>query len=229
MTRLRCIDLETSGLEATDHVVEIAAWDVEHGKVTFVTQRLVKPPVPIPPEASAIHHIVDEDVVRAKPWAEVYPEFIDDTVDAYCCHNSRFDAMWLTPAVLNSKPMIDTYRAAVRLWPEFEKHTNQYLRYKLKPEGLNRTIAGLSHRSEADSYVTAHILNAILQQPKVTLEGLILCSSRPALLPKVQFGKFYGKKWSEVDDGYLKWIVKQQDMDEDTMFTATHWLNRVPA
>lgn len=224
------MDLETSGLEATDHVVEIAAWDVipDQGPLSpfFVGASFVKPPVPIPPKASAIHHIVDEDVAGAPSWKETL-FWIDDTVDAYCCHNSRFDAQWLGPIV--GKPIIDTYRAALRLWPDFESHSNQYLRYKLKPEGLNRQIANESHRARSDAYVTSHILQVILKQPKVTLDGLIQCSSRPALLPRIRFGKHRDKKWGDVDRSYLEWLSRQADLDEDVKFTVTHWLKAVPA
>lgn len=227
--RIRVCDLETTGFEATDHVVEIAAYDLEYGKVTFVTERYVKPPVPIPPVTSAIHHIIDEDVTDAKPWAEVYPQFIDDKLDAYAAHNSRFEAQWLTPTVLNNKPLIDTYRAALRLWPDAPGHSNGALRYWLKPEGLNRSLAKDAHRAGADAYVTAHLLNVIMKQPKVTLDGLIKCSQRPALLPKVGFGEHFGKKWSEVPIGYLEWMMTK-DFDEDEKFTATHWLKKaVPA
>lgn len=222
--RIRICDLETTGFEATDHVVEIAAWDLTDGQVAFVGEKYVKPPVPIPPETSAVHHIIDEDVANAASWAEVYPQFIDDTVDAYCAHNSRFDGKWLTPAILNGKPLIDTYRAALRLWPDATSHSNGTLRYWLKPEGLDRKIAFIAHRAKADAYVTAHILNVILAQPKVTLEGLIMVSQRPALLPTIRFGKYRGKKWSEADTGYLEWCCRQADMDEDVKFTAEHWL-----
>lgn len=226
--RIRICDLETSGIEPTDHVVEIAAWDLIPEQMPvgplFVGESYVKPPVPIPPATSAIHHITDEDVQNAAPWAEVYPQFVDDTVDAYCAHNSRFDGQWLTPGVLNGKPLIDTYRAALRIWPEAPGHSNGTLRYWLKPEGLDRKIAFLAHRARADAYVTAHILNVILRQPGVDLAGLILCSSKPALLPRINFGKHKGKAWKDIPPDYINWMIRQPDMGEDVLFSARHHL-----
>lgn len=228
--RIRVCDLETSGVEPTAHVVEIAAWDVLPAQgpvgILFVGQSFVKPPVSIPPIASAVHHLIDEDVQDAEPWEKVYPAFIDDAVDAYAAHNSRFDGQWLTPEVLHGKPLIDTYRAALRLWPDAPSHSNQALRYFLKPPGLNRHFANAAHRAKSDAYVTAHLLMLILQQPKVTLDGLVKCSSRPALLPRVRFGKHTGKKWDEIERSYLDWIMGQKDMSEDVRFTAEHELAR---
>lgn len=60
---------------------------------------------------------------------------------------------------------------------------------------------------------------------EMPLEQLIEWSSKPALLTKVPFGKSKGARWSEVDDGFLYWIL-DRDFDEDVMFTAQHALDR---
>lgn len=35
---------------------------------------------------------------------------------------------------------------------------------------------------------------------------------------------YSGKKWDDLDRGYLEWVVKQTDMDEDAVYTAKYWL-----
>jgi len=150
--RIRIIDTETTGVEPTDHVVEVAAWDLipDQGPVGILNfdSRFVKPPIPIPPLASAVHHIIDDDVVLAQSWAVTWPLFVDDRVDAYAAHNAKFDRMWFTDAIVNGKPFICSYRCALRIWPGLQSHSNQGLRYQLKPEGLDRSIASAAAPGE---------------------------------------------------------------------------------
>lgn len=224
--KIRVVDLETTGFESTDHVVEVAAWDLEPGTgaITEVLACLVKPSVPIPPVASAVHHITDEDVADCEPWDQIYPLLLDDDVDAYCAHNAKFERQWLTDEIVGSKPWVCTLRCAYRIWPDAPAHNNQTLRYWLKPEGLDQAIAHAAHRANADAYVTAHILNLMSRHPKVELKGLIACSARPALLPTVPFGKHFGKKWADVDRDYIEWVSRQSDMSEDVLYTASQTL-----
>lgn len=226
--RIRVIDLETTGFEPTAHVVEIAAWDLFHkdGVIVPVGAKLVKPPVSIPPEVSAVHHITDEDVANEAPWAEVYPQFIDDDVDAYCAHRAVFEQQWLTGELTHGKPWICTMRCAYRLYADAPSFSNQALRYFLKPSGLDRTIAAVAHRAAPDAYVTAHILNLMFHAPKVDLAGLITVSGMIGLQPRITFGKHYGKKWAEIDADYLDWMLGQNDMDDEAKAAARRELAR---
>ena len=61
-TLFRITDLETSGTGPNDAVVEIGVVDLVGGETIIVGSDLVRPPVPVSPEASAIHQIVDDDV-----------------------------------------------------------------------------------------------------------------------------------------------------------------------
>ncbi len=82
------------------------------------------------------------------------------------------------------------------------------------------------HRAGPDAYVTAHILLALLQV--ATVEEMVEWTKEPRLLPRLTFGKYKGKKWSdvEVDDGYLRWILRQDDMSEDFKWNAKQELAR---
>jgi len=57
-----------------------------------------------------------------------------------------------------------------------------------------------------------------------TLDDLHRLSYQPVVLLKVRFGKHRGLLWSQVDRGYLQWVVKQADMDDDVRHTAMHHL-----
>ena len=219
--RLRCIDFESTGLLATDKLCEIGSADLCDGEVSYPVSRLVNPGVLIPPELSAVHHIIDTDVVGAQPWEVVLPLFTDDAVDAYAAHNRQFEAMWFTDEIRKGKPLICTYRCALRIWTNSPSYSNQTLRYWLKLD-CDRSIARDVHRAGPDAYVTAFLLREELKHASV--KQLIEWSNQPALLPRVTFGKYRGKAWTEVERSYLEWIVKQPDMNEDVKFTAKHHL-----
>jgi DNA polymerase III epsilon subunit-like protein len=70
---IRVIDIETTGIDpATDAIIEIASVDmVREGGITNAMDALVRRGGPIPPGASAVHYIVDEDVPNALALAEV--------------------------------------------------------------------------------------------------------------------------------------------------------------
>lgn len=233
MTTIRLIDLETTGTEPSDAVVEIGsadiltvaqAEDIEHPPMTVVRcqSTLVNPGRPIPPETSAIHHIVDEDVAEALPFDAVVPRYLGYDADVFCAHNAKFERQWITNDLTKGRVWICTLRCAYRLWPDAPGHGNQTLRYWLNPEGLDRRIANAAYRAGPDAYVTGFILREMLKV--ATVKDLIEWSRFPALLPKITFGKHRGSKWSDVPPDYLAWIARQADMDEDVKFTAQHWL-----
>jgi exodeoxyribonuclease X len=228
---IRVLDCETSGLAPPAaavielaycdlHFEKAAGWQVAGGEAWFCD-----PGHPISPEISAIHHIVDADVAGKEPFATVCRRLFERTSDAeeivaVAAHNSRFDRLWLTDDLVGNRHWIDTYRAALWLWPEAPAYSVHALRYWLKPAGLDRAVAA-SHRAYGDAYVTAHILREMLS--RTTGKQLVAWSKGPALLPRFTFGKHAMKPLADVDPGYLEWILKQ-DMDEDVKFTARHWL-----
>lgn len=228
---IRVIDVETSGLAPPEAAVcEFAycdlqssdtGWQVVGGEAWFCD-----PGHPIPPEVSAIHHIIDEDVRGQPTVAERCKSLFaaaGEELVAVAAHNNRFDRLFLTDDLIGDRRWIDTYRCALWLWPEAPAHNNQALRYWRKPAGLDRARATSGHRALADAYVTAHLLREMLTL--TTGKQLVAWSSGPALLPRFTFGKHAMKPIAEVDAGYLDWILKQ-DFDEDVLFTARHELDR---
>jgi exodeoxyribonuclease X len=130
---IRVIDLETTGISSTDYVVEVGSVDLlPDGSITKHQEFLILPPCPIPAEARAVHHISDEDVAQAKSWDAVCSTFFDrgkfSDIVAFAAHNAAFDHQWLSPDLLGNLPLICTYKAAVHIWPDAPRHTNQVLR-----------------------------------------------------------------------------------------------------
>lgn len=227
--RARVLDLETTGFDATDKVIEYGSYDLDEETrlLGFGRQTLLDPGVPIPAHASAAHHIIDSDLAGKPTFEEFWAsEEMEDNqeVDVFVAHNAKFEKQFITEVFTDGKPWICTYKVAMVIWPDAPGHSNQTLRYWLKPPNLIRKWADPAHRALPDAYTTAHILSVMLNHK--TFAEMIAISSVPAILPKIRFGKFEGRPFSEVPRDYLQWVVKQKDMDEDVLHTARHWLGQ---
>jgi len=84
------LDLETTGLDEFAQVVEVAVVDNE-GNTLLDT--LVKPTEPIPPGATEIHGISNQDVANSPNFAEVWQEQLQPvlTNKTVCIWNTAFD------------------------------------------------------------------------------------------------------------------------------------------
>jgi exodeoxyribonuclease X len=239
MVVIRVFDLETTGFtpdvagvcevafvnlvsRGEDLAGDATDWEVEDG----ISSWLTNPGHPIPPETSAIHHIVDEDVAAAPGFAMICNAIFLNPgceVVALGAHSAKFEQQWLTPDRVRHTQWICTYKCALRLFPDAPGHSNQALRYWLKPEGLDRSVANVAHRAGPDAYVTAFLLREMLKL--ATLDQLVEWSSQPALQVRCHIGQNRGKLWSEVDFGFLTWVANR-DFDEDVLFTVKTEIRR---
>ncbi|GBU18072.1 MULTISPECIES: exonuclease domain-containing protein [Methylobacterium] len=230
---IRVVDLETTGFEPPAAVCEIGWSDLVREdagwRVLNPLSSLVNPGHPIPPETSAVHHIVDADVAGAEAWDDFAHTILDprrhDRGDeppiAFAAHNAKFEQQWCA-ALTGGTPWICTYRCALRVWPDAPNHQNNTLRYWLKLPA-DRRRAEPTHRAGPDAYVTAYLLKALLNSASV--EQLIHWSAEPALLARCTFGKHRNTLWRDVPSDYLRWAAGQQ-MDEDVAHTVRHELKR---
>lgn len=226
MKEIIVVDTETTGLDPAVHeLVEYAAVMVDLENRCITTNAhvafLVNPCQPIPPEASAIHHLTDRDVVNAIPADELRAMLRRDAT--YAAHNAKFDSGFLRLPI-----SICTKKLAYRIWPTAPRHSNQVLRYWIGIEfdaASLRAVELPPHRALHDAFVTAHLLLRLLSAIDWDIDRAIQISSEPALLPKVTFGKHAELPWANVPKDYLQWVLKQ-DFDEDVKFTAQHWLQR---
>lgn len=223
--RIVVVDLETTGLDpVTDKVVEIGMAAVSDHEYRWELIRdeagsLVNPGMHIPPEASAVHHIVDQDVADAPSFDEAIDRVLGrlDEIDVIAAHNCRFDMGFLP--MLKGKRWIDTYRCAMHVWPDAPAFSLQVLRY-----WLNLAYpSGPTHRAVDDATIAAMILIRLLDGRSV--EDLLRLSTKAVELRKVGFGKYFGWSWYEVPIDYLRW-AEFQDFDPDVMFTIKKQLQR---
>lgn len=215
MATVRVVDVETTGVDPKEHrIIELAAYDLlDSGDIVFVGSHLVNPKRPIPPEASAVHHLTDADLADAPLIGEVWPLYFGtDAPAVLCAHNSAFEESYIPGK------WACTFKAALRMWPDAPEHKNQTLRYWLGLDGqpgFDRSIANLAHRAGPDAYVTAWILRELLKS--ASIEDIIAWAKEPGVRPRITIGKKWkGAKWSEPDDSYLLWLRDgQHTLDAD--------------
>jgi exodeoxyribonuclease X len=159
---VRVIDIETTGIDPeTDAIIEIASVDLlKDGTIANQRSALVRPPIPVPPESSAVHHLIDEDLAFAPQLDEVLDQFRG--ADAYVAHNADFERSFLQRH-LGDAVWACTYKSALRIWPDLPSHSNQALRYRLglvNPFNIDRHTLS-PHRALSDAIVTAAVFNEI--------------------------------------------------------------------
>lgn len=223
LRRAFCLDFETTNVEPKDaKVCEAAVYGT-----TWEFDSLVNPGIPIPAETSAVHHITDADVEGAQDWPFVKAQLragLERTPLVFLiAHNAKYekeilgefaDVLWIC-----------TYKCALRVWPDAPSHKNEVLRYHLGlTDNRGRNGTQRSHSAFHDAKVTHAIFCELLNH--ASIDDMIRWTEEPALFPKFSFGKFRGKPWSAADNGYLNWIIRQSDMDDDVKWNAQRELNR---
>jgi DNA polymerase III, epsilon subunit and related 3''-5'' exonucleases len=238
--KLVVVDTETTGLEKTDQVVELAIVSlIVHPKRAFEVKSystLVKPTCPVSSGARAVHHISDEELADAPTMErllELYElvgggmtEFQD--ADIIAGHFLEFDLRMLRQSgvpdsILPAKKLC-TLACARHLWPDAPKHSNQFLRYHL---GLDVPSIdgkeGLPHRALPDATVTTWMLLEMLKTHE--LDDLVALSSKQVLLKNVTRGSYAGRTWESMDIGYLRWVLKKNFSDVER-YAAQYWLDK---
>ena len=108
-------DLETTGTDITsDRIVEISMVKVMPNGEEIVKTRRINPEMPIPAEATAVHHISDDDV-RNEPTFRQVAKSLREFVQGcdFCGFNSnRFDLPLLAEEFLRVGVDVDFFRRA---------------------------------------------------------------------------------------------------------------------
>ena len=214
---VRVIDFETSGLEPpVAQVCEVGICDIHMDGLAIQTPRSWLCGVDaMPPEVRAVHHISLADCAG---MARFDQSKLYDDATVIAAHNAEFECRFIQ----TSLPVICTYKAALRVWPDAPSHSNGVLRYWLSDRGkltLNDSLAQPAHRAGPDAYVTAHILVALLNSGATGRE-MVAWAKEPKFMPTCPIGKFRGKAWNDVDGGFLEWMIKQADMEHDLKWNA---------
>lgn len=232
MTRMRVIDLETTGNAPPAEVIEFARVDVlvdESGAAAAETpvSQLFRPLHGIPPEAMAVHHLTEASFDAAMPNAT--PNLLREAMltapspDILVAHNAEFEQAFLAEALGDAVPWVCTYKVALHVWPDAPRHSNQVLRY-WRGLALEPALAMPPHRAGPDAWVTAHLLLDLLRHADIP--QMLEWTRQPRRLPLVPIGKHRGQKWSDVPADYLRWMIAQSNMEKDVIFAAEREVRR---
>lgn len=222
---ISCIDVETTGLDpATDAVCEYGRCDLDTESLQFAVPFgiPINPQRPIPPVASAVHHLTDEDVKDAMPLADVIA-LQSKTLSKICAaHKCSFEQGFLSKLLPDAR-WICTWKIAVKLAPNAPGHKLQELRYWLKLE-VDAALARDPHRAAPDAYIAACLLARMIASKKMTVEEMVAVSAEPVLLPYLNFGKYAMQPCSEIPESYWSWVTGNIADNEDVLFTARYYL-----
>jgi len=91
------LDLETTGLDmVNDVIINIGAVKLKKGKITKIFEAYTKPPIPIPPQSTEFHGMVDSMFVDKPVIGEVLPELLQFIGDSIIVgHHINFDIRML--------------------------------------------------------------------------------------------------------------------------------------
>lgn len=228
MTVIRVLDFECSSLTPDDGcVIEVGYSDVmlPARSISAPISYLCSTPKPLTPENRAIHHIMPTQLAGKPKFDEdaLNDQAEADGVTCWAAHNLSYESLFWTPRL----PALCTYKAALRAWPNAPAHSNSVLRYWLEDQGrldgFNHAHATV-HRAGPDSYVTAFILRALLDDGH-TGKQMLQWSREPAVLPRCPVGKHKGKPWGDIDAGWLRWALTS-DLNDDIKYNARLELER---
>jgi DNA polymerase III subunit epsilon len=215
MTQLRPIyyDTETTGTRSDkDRIIELAAFDPIENR-TFV--HFINPACPIPPEATAIHHITDDMVKDApsfKQVAEMFMAFCPEKTVLIAHNNEAFDKQFLLAeckranVTMPSYEYLDTLKWARKYRPDLPRHTLQSLR---EVYGIP---ANTAHRALDDVIVLHRVFSSMIDD--IPIETVLQLLSRSRMISRMPFGKHQGKPLEEIPKHYISWLKENGALDK---------------
>lgn len=206
-------DTETTGIKADrDRIIEIAAFDPVRN-LRF--EKFVNPGCPIPPDATAIHHITDEMVASAPSFAQIGTEFIEfceGDVVLIAHNNDNFDVHFLRNEFgRHSVPMpawkfLDSLKWARRYRPDLPRHTLQFLRE------IYGITANNAHRALDDVIVLYQIFQSLIDD--LSIDDVYGLLNRPRTVHIMPFGKHQGQHLTQLPRSYIQWLSSSGAFDK---------------
>ncbi len=221
-------DLETTGIDiVNDRIVQIAYHKVYPNGKEESKSFLINPGMPIPPQATAIHKITDDDVAMAPLFKHVANEIARDFegCDLAGYNSNRFDIPLLAEELLRAEVDIDlSKRKFIDVQVVFHKKEPRNLSAAYQFY-CNKELTG-AHDAAVDTMATFEILKAQLetyQDLPTTVEGLSKFTTQTKNVDFAgrfvydenghevfNFGKYKGQKVSDIlkkDTGYFGWML----------------------
>lgn len=228
-TRVLFLDTETTGPDPSSAEVcevafilaEYSGFRSEAGETRF--ESLVKPSVPIPPEASAVNGISNRMVKDAPPAEKIRSSIASlvNQADYLSAHNLPYDYAILKrqyPGLFSSfgpDRQVDTLRLSRHIWQDIPSHSLQALRYRFE---LDADLQGDAHRALFDTELVRALLDYSFQQETLVPAGedwneLVKLIASPLEVKIFSFGKYRGSLVEDTvagDPDYIKWLLRQK-------------------
>lgn len=224
-----CLILDTETNSDDYRIAEIVetGFVIREGNDWTIFQELYKPvDRPIPPKVESVCYITNKMVADKSSFLdskEVFQEVVNGYVGGYLvAHNHFYDMRVIANHGIDTKnhKWICTWRMAKKIFNGIEsiEETNlPYLRFALE---LDIPIEMRCHRAGNDSYMTAKLLELLIEY----MEGMDLIdkdlpygpqiqeySMSPILYERMPFGKHKGELMSSIPISYWQWGMKNTD------------------
>ena len=219
------LDTETTGVELEDRPVEIALVRVATGE-RFSS--LINPQRSIPPTASAIHGLIDEDVEDAPTLAMIEPEIVDFIGIGMSGRPQRR---------LRSGDVAIPGRASLAVLvapcapPVARGAGTRQPGAPVLAEARVDTAGLAPHRALADARVSAAVFAAerAACRDQFGWDGaqrMAVLAESPIYTNVLNFGRaHYGKRFEEVPLDYFRWMLREvADLDRDLRGSIERYL-----
>ena len=247
MTKYVLFDTETTGNQEDDRIIQVGAMVIGSKGEVEVYDEFCSSDVPIKVEAMEVHNITPNIIDGKAPfkstkfWNDLGK--LNNENNYLIAHNIKFDlGMLEKEGFENSMKLIDTLRCSKHLYPDSNYHRLQYFRYSLelykdeKAEASKYNITIKAHDAIGDVLVMKLFLSKLVARvkeqyagvnPMVKLEEL---THTPVMIKNFKFGKYKGEAIEDIarsDAGYIKWMMKSLELDEDLKYTLERVLENV--
>lgn len=242
------LDTETTGTDYKVAEIIEAGFVIKENGTWNIFQELHKPSNPVPPFVQSICYINNAMVADKPKFVEVKDKFqeIINGFKVLVAHNHFYDMK-----VLENHGVDSSKHQWLCSWRMIKKLTNgddtvesttlPYLRFRFE---LDVPIEMLCHRAGNDSYMTALLLEYILDRLEETgdidknlpyLPQLLAWLEAPIIYTTFPFGKHKGVKMEDVPVSYYKWALANMDSlnesadnyDPDFAASVNHALDKI--
>lgn len=249
MAKYIILDTETTGIGENDKIIQLGYMVLgKPSEAVEVHNEFCSCDAEIGLGAMETHHITPE-MIAGKPLCtdmQAYKRLVElNSDDNYMIiHNAPFDlGMLAKEGFKNQMQLIDTLRCAKHLYTDEDFHRLQYLRYSLElykeeeQEAQKLGIVIKAHDAIGDVLILKLFMSALTKKVKEIhpndnpMQKLVELTKQPVYMNKpLRFGKNKGKSIEDLvisDRGYIDWMRKNMDLDEDMQYTIKRALGEI--